>query len=328
MAFRREVFWGFSFLAFLLQLDIATAFVQTSAPPLTPQYSTAVFLFGFNDQATEENIPFIIEALPKQTNPKIYKEIAEMCISAFFNDGKPGKLTAPWKEVQLAYLRTLQQNDLRRRRLLQSDINFMLVARRVVPVQEDDPTSWNSQPLILDFSNVYNWDNGKLDQDLVRGEILGFVEVTKKPYGLGKYAVPDNDGAQMQQVTTTRPFLTNLSVTYNARRSGVGSRLVERCEREVLRLWRKDEIVLEVEEDNDNALAFYRKRGYKLLFENPTSRKYDLSGLWLQQKRCKRFIMRKKITATHIPVSGVEVKSTLDKGMEALLRLRDSVFAA
>ena len=70
--------------------------------------------------------------------------------------------------------------------------------------------------------------------------------------------------------TKSRPVLTNLSVRYEARRSGVGSKLVQACETRVLSQWNLHEIILEVEDDNELARDFYKRRGYKVLFEDPT----------------------------------------------------------
>jgi ribosomal protein S18 acetylase RimI-like enzyme len=315
------------FLLLLSSLQTTFAFVQPTyhRSAFTSRVSSSLVITN-GSKSTNEKISFIVEALPKQPNPEVFKEIAVMCIAAFFNDGNPGRQVAPWKELQLSYLRTLQENDLRRRRERQSDFNFMLVARRVVPAEMSKVRS--NTPLILDFTDVFNLDNNnnrQQEEDFARGEILGFVEVTKKPYGLGSYddnSIQNSREAEVKSPRSTeRPFLTNLSVSYTARRSGVGSKLVELCEREVLRRWYKNEIILEVEGDNFNALGFYKKRGYKVLFENPTSRMYDLNGFFLQQKRCNRSVMRKTITSgIGSPVSG-EVKSTIDKGLQALLRV-------
>ena len=337
------------------------------APAYSPLFSLVNRPNGHNQHQINNNnnnnnnnappLPFLIEPLPDtgRVNPAIYTDIARMCIAAFFNDGDEEELkknTPLWKELQLAYLRNLQSGDLRLRRMERRDSNFMLVARRVVPVATATATTARFEPLILDLTNVQNLPANMLQhqQDFVRGEILGFVEVTQRPYGLGKLEsslfatttsnMKDNDEKahdsqkynKRNNKNTVRPILTNLSVNYSARKSGLGSALVQRCEEEVIRRWNQKEIVLEVEEDNQRALQFYKKRGYKVLYEDPTSRRYDVSGLWLQKKRCKRYIMRKELSFTNPlmnvqPISPQEVKLNWNKGLETLRKLRDNVLA-
>ncbi len=289
-----------------------------------------------SDEQLSGRIPFVIEALPSKPHPRVYREISDMCIDAFFNDGGRKDNTAPWKEYQLAYLRTLQQGDLEQRRKQQAENNFMLVARTIVPAKD---VVYNA-PLLLDFDHVYNFVGNPQD-DYVRGEVVGFVEVTQKPYGLGPYEInkessqsvnllaflqKQEDTVDSKSQSSVRPFLTNLSVKYSARRSGVGSALAQRCEEEVLARWNKNEITLEVEDDNKLALEFYRKRGYEVLFDDKTGRRYDTTGLWLQQKRCKRFVMRKTIESNNLNLATEEVRSALDRGLKALFNLKDNFF--
>jgi len=263
-------------------------------------------------------IPFVVDLVSDRPGKAIYREISDMSIEAFFNeDGE----SLPWKNLQLGYLRGLQRGDLRRRRENQSQTNFMLVAREVVPAERQ---TWSTQrPILLDLSQVHNREDCRLEEslDYMCGDVVGFVEVTKKPYGLGS---SDGLGSVKGQAEPLRPFLTNLSVGQTARCSGVGTRLLERCEREVKDRWNMNEIVLEVEEDNQKALSFYKKRGFDVLYENPASRRYDLNGLWLRQLRCSRYVMRK---APLQKSTDSDVRATFDIGLKALLQFRDSVMA-
>ena len=137
-----------------------------------------------------------------------------------------------------------------------------------------------------------------------------------RPYGLGN----EDEGG-----TVLRPALTNLSVRTEARGSGVGSELVAACEAAVTSpppLWNLREIVLEVEEDNVRAQQFYQQRGYKGLWTDPASRRYDTTGLWLQQVRCKRLVMRKDLSTSKTASSVVE--GTMNMGLQVLQRLRDN----
>ena len=250
-------------------------------------------------------IPFLLERIPAGPMPSIFPAIAEMCITAFFNDDPTNgssasphtttttttKKTRFYKEWQLLYLRKLQTADLERRRRREPDTNMMWVARRVVPADRCSSSTAAaaasaSEPLLLSTQNVRHLPkNARQQIDYVRGEVIGFVEVTLRPLGGG---IDGNN-------SNVRPVLTNLSVRAGLRRSGVGSELLQACETAVVDEWGDDqnEIVLEVEEDNTNAQDFYRKRGYRVLYEDPTSRRYDVSGLWLQQVRCKRLVLQK-----------------------------------
>jgi ribosomal protein S18 acetylase RimI-like enzyme len=278
----------------------------------------------------EEAIPFVIEGLSGKSSDLVYQEISDMCIEAFFNDGIPGRKIPFWKEWQLKYLRALQQADLRRRRNRNPNTNMMFVARRVVPASAD---SFRKTPLILDLEKVVNLPVAeKIGGDYVRGQVLGFVEVTQRPYGLGESKVGFDEESKINLRKSSfyekRPILTNLSVSYDARKSGLGSKLVDMCEQEVLSRWNMKEIILEVEDDNENALRFYQKRGYKILFADPASRQYDTSGLWLKQVRCNRQVMYKKLDSFwQIPgaTAAVGVGSTMNQfGMQMLQRLKRS----
>jgi ribosomal protein S18 acetylase RimI-like enzyme len=283
----------------------------------TPTATAATTTASVNDEA----IPFVIERLGDKSSDSVFKEISEMCIEVFFNDGEPGRKIPFWKEWQLNYLRALQQADLRRRRNRNPNTNMMFVARRVVPATAD---SFRRTPLILDLENVVNLPRSKGgSNDYVRGQVLGFVEVTQRPYGLGESKVGFDEESKINlrksDFYEKRPILTNLSVDYDARKSGLGSRLVDICEQEVLRDWNMKEIILEVEDDNMNALRFYQKRGYRVLFEDPASRQYDVSGLWLKQVRCSRQVMYKRLNGfRQVQDAAVEVRSTMNHFLQRL----------
>ena len=253
--------------------------------------------------STTQSIPFLVERLPAQPHPRVFDEIASMCIDAFFNNHNNSDDTAQqrqqqimiWKEWQLSYLRNLQRSDLTVRRQRDGHINMMFVARRVVPATRHNA---KHTPLLLDTSRVQNLPsrhhNHKHNQqvDYVRGEILGFVEVTQRPYGLRT----DDENNDANANNIRRPVLTNLSVRATARRSGVGSHLVAVCEAAVRREWPlQPEMILEVEDDNVAAQRFYERRGYSVVLEDPASRRYDTSGLFLRQVRCKRIVLRKNL---------------------------------
>jgi ribosomal protein S18 acetylase RimI-like enzyme len=227
------------------------------------------------------------------------------------------------KELQIGYLKNLQAADLRRRRERFKDTNEMFLAYEVKRVTGTS-TAILSQPLLLDDelkNDVYNLNNKKRkirdddfsndnDDCYVRGDLLGFVEITQRPYGLGSssIAVESSSSSEEEEIVTTyeyntslsgndrpmRPVLTNLAVLKGARRSGIGSKLVDACETHVRKDWNMNEIILEVEDYNTKGLEFYQKAGFDVLFSDPASRRYDInSSLWLKKVRCRREIMRK-----------------------------------
>lgn len=155
--------------------------------------------------------------------------------------------------------------------------------------------------MIMNNDEIQNLPDYVADQPFVRGELLGFVEITQRPYGLGLGRTVGSD--------RLRSILTNLAVSRNARTLGIGSKLLDRCERHVAGTWNMNEIVLEVEDYNDKALDFYTKRGYDILYADPASRRFDVSGLVLRKVRCTRQILRKDLTWQIAHIAGEEVAS-------------------
>lgn len=236
-----------------------------------------------NGFSAQDKVPFVIERIGDNPGHVVFQETAEMCIDVFFNDDP--NPNAPWKQVQLSYLRNLQQSDLHDRKTSRKWKNEMFVARRVIPVSEiGTKASALKKPIVLDLDSIinlpYDVDN---DEDYVKDQVIGFVEVTEKTFGL-----PESNGEEL------RPVLTNLAVHPSFRKAGVGSQLLKACEVIVSKQWNShNEIVLEVEDDNPKALAFYSKRGYQVMFEDPASRRYDVTGFFLQKKQCTKVCMRK-----------------------------------
>lgn len=230
------------------------------------------------------NTPFVIERIGDNPSQSVFEETAKMCIDVFFNDDP--NPNAPWKQVQLSYLRNLQQSDLHNRKTSRRWRNEMFVARQVVPVSKLDSNIALKKPILLDFDGVVNLPhNIHPNEDFVKDQVIGFVEVTEKTFGL-----PENENSG----TELRPVLTNLAVHPSFRKAGVGSSLLQACEDIVAQEWHAhNEIVLEVEDDNPKALAFYQKRGYQVVFEDPASRRYDTNGFFLQKKQCTKICMRK-----------------------------------
>jgi len=287
----------------VLSLESVAAFSARNLAPQTkfraPRLVENIFApreteAGSNDGASSSSsIPFVIEQIETPFNPRIFEEIAEMCIEVFFNaeDGP----TTPWKELQLYYLRNVQTSDLKFRRISGERPNSMFVARRVLKMQDRTVHRWT--PLLIEQEGVFGVD--VMEDDYVSGEVLGFCEVTKRPYGLGRLPSEGKGrGSTTRKYAShnpTRPILTNLAVSPEARKAGIGSALLDRCEQSVIADLGASEVVLEVEYDNPRAKRFYEKRGYNVVFEDPACRRFDTSGLLLKQKKCTKICMRKDL---------------------------------
>lgn len=198
----------------------------------------------------------------------------------------------------------------------------MFLAYEVIPVSSDSSAAFD-KPLILDLGKVENLSSAdkRSGVEYVRGELLGFCEITQRPYGIGRpsgNAVYDDEPEPV-----SRPILTNLAVKQEMRKYGIGSKLLDACEQHVVRSWNLDEIVLEVEDYNTRALDFYTNRGYKLIFEDPASRRFDVGGLVLRKVRCTRKVFRKVFSKSGAQGSGKEGTVTID--LDFFKRIRQTV---
>ena len=232
------------------------------------------------------------------------KSVSQLCVDVFFNDGNGagagavggGRRTgaAPWKEVQLAYLRNLQFGDLKMKFFTRGPQTEMFFAREVVPA----PAQGAAKAETVDVRSVYNAEflgdgGGASGREYVLGDVLGFVEVAEKVFRIGERYEAAGGGAEGGDADV-RPFLSNLSVAERARGSGVGSGLVECCESSI-QSWptQYKDIVLQVEDDNKLARSFYEKRGYVALFADPACRRFDTSGFLLRKVPTTKVAMRK-----------------------------------
>lgn len=287
------------------------------------------------DLLKTEKIPFVIQQLKGQPPKDDADQISSIVISVFFQEEAEilpenrsmGSITKP---LILAYLKNLQFGDVRGKKyMLGSGINnSMFVARRVVPVNNEGVDESCTLEELTALSNIGKIKGQIYNQAQVpssklgytTGDILGFVDVTEKNFGLPGDNSPsaetnDRDNDEKSTIITSgesilvtgkkgkkslRPVLTNLSVKKEARCSGVGSALVDACESVVMETseWSRDyyEMVLEVEEENEAAQAFYEKRSYTALYSDPSSRRYDTSGLLLNNVRTTKICYRKDLT--------------------------------
>jgi len=325
-----------SILVHLISLSGTIDALALISPP-TPISST----LSSKQNLSKTKIPFVVQQLKGQPLKDDADQISSIVISVFFQEEAErlpenrsmGSITKP---LILAYLKNLQFGDVRGKKyMLGNGINnSMFVARRVVPVGEGVVGLEDSLTLseLAEQSSVgatkgkiYNKDQLSDSKfGYATGDILGFVDVTEKNFGLpgdnkksedeskDNNSSNDDEGGtiissgESMLVTSNkgrkslRPVLTNLSVKQEARCSGVGSALVDSCESVVMERseWSRDyfEMVLEVEEENEAAQRFYEKRSYVAMYSDPSSRRYDTSGLLLNNVRTTKICYRKDLT--------------------------------
>ena len=200
----------------------------------------------------------------------------------------------------------------------------IIVARRVQSLSDLPGVDGKKAKSIYDKSQIFNSEqlSATDSSTFVTGEIIGYCEVSEKKFGLGEnFESNSNDGSGEKP----RPYLSNLSVVEYARRSGVGSRLLNACE-DVVRRWNAGhtEIVLQVEEDNPTAIQFYKRRGWEFVFADPTCRRYDTSGFFLRESRITKFAMVKRLDSNDIGGSSKGEEGTEDFTSLLLRKLRES----
>jgi len=287
------------FFVVLATLGTSTSLaLQTAAPRLVAPSRTAKSSPAATGAASQV-IPFVITQVEKDEIGEM-QTASEMCVNVFFNEDNSSSLL---KAMQLAYLRNLQYGELRMKFFTSSEaMSEMFVAREVVPATES-PNSRNAKQVGA-ADRIYNakFLDTTTDDEFVLGGVLGFVEVCEKKFRLGEKYESSASGTSTN--SDVRPFLSNLSVREDARRSGVGSALVDSCET-AIRSWprRYNEIVLQVEDDNTLARKFYEKRGYVALFADPACRRFDTTGWMLRRVPTTKVAMRKMLNGSRSPLS-------------------------
>lgn len=283
----------------------------TSRRKATPISSLSSATLNGNDVALASTrgrrVPFIIQNIGRGETHEI-DEIVKLCINVFFNDeekndernvsnGRKKQIITPWKAMQLAYLRRFQTGDILARNTFRQDQQVdLIIARKVHPVASGTIINGNREELIYDVRQIFNaeqlitTDGGGT---YAAGDIIGYCEVSEKNFGLGENF---EAGRRQEKTKKSRPYLSNLSVVPNARQSGVGGALLDACE-DAVRNWNANhtEIVLQVEEDNQTAIHFYRRRGWEIVFADPTCRRYDTSGFFLKESRITKYAMIKRL---------------------------------
>lgn len=268
-------------------------------------------------------VPFIIEELSRSKAMKASSDIADLVIKIFFEEeaelqskDRPKNGLTPWKVMQLAYLKNLQLGDVKGKKFLlgRGLSNTMFAAYQIVSCGENENLKPGEK---IDISNKGGDDDSIISKNNLeylpegtgtfkKGPLLGFVDVTEKTFGLASDSStivqfdnneqePDENSPSKRK--SLRPLLTNLSVKQEARRSGVGSALLDTCEDVVMTSWSTtyNEIVLEVEEENVLAQRFYEKRGYVKLYADPSSRRFDTGGIILRDVPTTKICYRKEL---------------------------------
>ena len=288
-------FTTITILVFLAVALVVTEALQSVAPSTGRR--TGIPLKN-NAGTSATPIPFAVTKVDKAGQDDM-QDVSEMCVEVFFNEDNSSNLL---KQMQLAYLRNLQYGDLRMKFFTSTAQSDLFMARQVIPASQAK-SNRGAKPLDVTKTKIYNakyLDNSK-DDDFLLGEVLGFVEVAEKRFRLGEQyestgSFSEGDDEQSRDV---RPFLSNLSVREDARKSGVGSALVDACEAAILQWPRKyREIVLQVEDKNKLARKFYEKRGYTALFADPACRRFDTNGLILRRVPTTKVTMRKKLSSS------------------------------
>lgn len=243
-------------------------------------------------------IPYVIQRL-EANQAKDFEELCKMTIQVFFNeeddDSQQSEVTTPWKSVQLAYLRHLQYSDLRTRKYMTGPQNDMFIAREVKVTKKQ--TELQPELMLPDLSQIMNSNvlpplEGDDEMYSLDNEVIGFCEISARVFSLPEFCYENNVPTKAY-----RPVLTNLAVKKSARRSGVGTALVNTCENAVMNLWNPsyDDIVLQVEEDNPKGFNFYKKLGYNFVYSDPSTRRFDTSGWFLEEVRSTKNCLRKEL---------------------------------
>ncbi len=208
----------------------------------------------------------------------------------------------------------------------------VFIARRVYHVSDapkadirgKKPTAIEDEREIINFDQLLTTDKkiNCSDINYVAGEIVGYCEVSEKNFGLGSN-FESNKGNTGEK---PRPYLSNLSVVEYARKSGIGSKLLDACE-EAVHNWNSGhtEIVLQVEEDNQSAIQWYKRRGWEFVFADPTCRRYDTSGFFLRESRITKYAMVKRLEPKQLRVKSNTDSSNGDFGFYFVKKLRDSL---
>ena len=81
-----------------------------------------------------------------------------------------------------------------------------------------------------------------------------------------------------------------------------------------------------MEEDNQNAIRFYKRRGWEFVFAGPTCRRYDTSGFFLRECRVTKYAMIKRLDTVGEDRGKKDTDNASNLGSSLIQKLRSSFF--
>ena len=103
-------------------------------------------------------------------------------------------------------------------------------------------------------------------------------------------------------VLSPQPTLGVLCVSPNHQQNGVGKALVEKCEQIAVDIWKDCNVVIDVEPNNEDALAFFERCGYHLS-EDDSGEKYTRNTTVVRRRKAEsrpHYLLRKRLQTTII----------------------------
>jgi GNAT superfamily N-acetyltransferase len=171
--------------------------------------------------------------------------------------------------------------------------------QRVDPVQQQQQRRQQQERRIPQQGNPpsnYDFYDSEKRMYYSKGELVGLAEVSHQPYSLTKFGLGERGTSDD---ANCRPVVNHLVVADRARTSGIGSRLLEACEKHILEFWRMDELTLEVYDDDcvidgdvtnadmgGDALNFFLKRDFDVIYSDYT---YDSNNHGTYRRVLRKF---------------------------------------
>merc|ERR1712129_262735 len=130
-------------------------------------------------------MPYVIQRIERGCDVDL-RDICDLTIDVFFNENSNQGSTL-WRTLQLSYLRNLQYSDLNSRKFsddMESQVEMFVARRVVVDARSND----DMVDLALQKNKIINSsflrELERDDEMYTLGEVIGFVDITNKPFGL------------------------------------------------------------------------------------------------------------------------------------------------